>query len=302
MKNLRISFLVAFLAAGAFVISSCSGTDDPVAPAPVLNFLAGTGYTSADASVTVGSSFKVGLSASHDSKIETLKIRVSYDGGANVIPDMCSMCDTAIGSKTFTIDFSNSVEKKAGEETWSFTVADKDGNSTTKTIKFTRTAAPKAIRKIDQTIGNEKSASVGSSVNMEAFTVMLLKDAKPVSQTIDLIHVTDDLDGAIFCAPSHQTAADKLTGVNGVSTWATRNKTKIRKTTYSASAFDAMTDSKELLAEVNSSAATTDKVMSMAAGDVYYVEPVSTGGRFALIKISSIDVDNTMTIKVLVEQ
>ena len=293
---------MAFIAIGAFVISSCTGTDDPVAPAPVLNFLAGTGYTSGDASVAAGSNFKVGLSASHDSKIETLKVRVSYDGGANVIPDNCNICDTAIGQKTFTLDFANSVEKKAGEETWSFTVADKDGNSTTKTIKFTRTAAPKAIRKIDITLGNQKSASVGSSFNMEDFSVLLLKDAKPVSQTIDLIYLVDDLDGSIFCAPKNATASDKLTGANGVSSWATRNATKIRKTAFTSNQYDAMSDSKELLAEVSSGAATNDKVISMAAGEVYYIEPVSTGGRFALIKIGSIDVDNTMTVSVLVEQ
>jgi len=293
---------VAFIAIGAFVISSCTGTDDPVAPAPVLNFLAGTGYTSGDASVAVGTNFKVGLSASHDSKIETLKVRVSYDGGANVIPDNCTICDTAIGEKTFTLDFANTVEKKAGEETWSFTVADKDGNSTTKTIKFTRTAAPKAIRKIDITLGNQKSSSVGSSFNMEDFSVLLLKDAKPVSATIDLIYVIDDLDGSIFCAPKNATASEKLTGANGVSSWTIRNATKIRKTAFTSNQYDAMSDSKELLAEVSSSAATNDKVISMAAGEVYYIEPVSTGGRFALIKIGSIDVDNTMTISVLVEQ
>lgn len=301
MKKFRISFLMAFIAVGAFVISSCTGTEDPT-PEPILNFLAGAGYTSGDATIAAGSTFKVGLSASHGSKIETLKVRVSFDGGAKVIPDGCNMCDTSIGKETFTIDFTNKVENKPGTETWSFTIADKDGKSTTKEIKFTRTAAPKAIRKIDQTIGNQKSATVGSSFNMDEFKVLLLKDAKPVSATIDLIYVQDDLDGNIICAPSNAVAADKLTGANGVSTWAKRNATKIRKTTYTSNQFSAMTDSKELLAEVTSTATTSDKIINMAVGSVYYVEPVSANGRYALIKINSIDVDNTMTVQVLVEQ
>jgi hypothetical protein len=300
MKNLKLTFLVAFIAIGAFVISSCSPTDDPELK-PVLNFLAGAGYTSDDATITAGENFKVGLSASHDSKIETLKIRVSFDGGADVIPDNCSACDTTINESTFTMDFENSVESKAGTETWSFTVTDKSGNATTRKIKFTRTKVPVAIRTIAATLGNQNSATVGSSLKLEDISVLLLSDAKTGSESIDLIYVSDDLDGSILCSPSSAIAAAKLEGASGVETWATRNATKIRLTSITSNDFSAMTDSKELIAEIASSAATTDKVINLAAGNVYFVEPVSADGRFALIKINSIDVDNTMTVDVLVE-
>ncbi|MCB0734181.1 MAG: hypothetical protein H6608_12120 [Flavobacteriales bacterium] len=301
MKTLKLSFLAAFVALGAFMFSACTGGGDEPTTNPKLNFLAGTGYTSGDVSIAAGSAFKIGLVGSHDSKIETLKIRVSYNGGANVIPDNCTICDTTINATDFTIDYENMVESTPGTEKWSFTIADKDGNSTTETITFTRTAAPKPVRSVDVTVGNQNSSALGSSVTLEEYKAYLLKDAKPISASIDLCYVLDDLGGSIICAPSFQLAADKLVGVNGVSTWTTRNQTKFRKTSYTQNQFGAMTDSKELLAEAASTAATSDNI-EVAVGDVIYCQPVSANAKICLIMVASIDTDNTMTVKVLAEE
>ncbi|MFT4522919.1 MAG: hypothetical protein ACI8ZN_001871 [Bacteroidia bacterium] len=303
MKRLKISLMVAFMAVGAFVMNGCDGTGtDPIEAAkPVLNFLAGAGYTSQDGNIPVGTDFKIGLSASHESKIKSLQITVSYDGGAQVTPVGCTMCDSTLDSKTLTTDFSWKVEAKVGSEKWFFTVADKDGNETTKTITLNRTAAPKPVQRIDVTLGNQK-ATQGSSLDLNTMSVYSLSAANTNSASVDIVYVVDDIDGSIFCAPSNATAAAKLGGANGVANWATRNASKIRKTSISQTQFENATDSKDLLAEIASSAATTDKVVSLTPGAVYYVEPVSVSGRFALIAIGSIDVDNTMTIRVLVEK
>lgn len=301
MKNIKFSLLVAFAAVGSFLLSSCGGTGDDIvtAPKPILNFLAGAGYTSADGEVVAGSDFKVGLSASHESKIETLTIAVSYDGGVKVAPLDCSVCDTTINSKTFQLDFENTVESTPGTETWYFTVADKDGNSTTQTITFTRTAVPKAIRKIDIDLGNQNSSSIGSSLSLEDLSVFLLSEAKDKSGDVDLLYVKDENTGTSIIGAASSTTIH--TWLPSVANWATKNETKIRKTSYSTGKFSSMTDSKELLAEISSSAATSSHV-EIAEGDVIYVGPVSPNGKHALLKITTIsDLNNSVSVTVLVE-
>ena len=165
MKNARFKLFIGLIAATALTFSAC--TDDTVETSkPKLNFLAGDDYVSADGDIVAGSEFTVGLNASHDKKIEKLEVTVSYDGNPATAPLNCTLCDTAINETSFTIDFTNMVSDKPGTETWNFTVIDVDGNSTTKSITFNRTAVPKAVRTISVTLGNQNSATLGSSLNL----------------------------------------------------------------------------------------------------------------------------------------
>lgn len=305
MKNLKLSALIAFVAMGSFFFSACSddGGTDPAKP--VLNFLAGAGYVSADGDITAGSEFTVGLSASHESKIEKLVVTVSYDGGTEVSPVNCTLCDTMINEKSFTIDFTNKVEDTPGSETWFFAVSDKDGNTTKKSITFNRTAVPSAIRTINATLGNQWSSSFGSSLILQDISVALLADAKANSENVDLLYIFDEDNSLAYLgAPSSATTQKYLPSV---ATWTTKNKTQFRKTSYSVAQFGAMSDSKELLSEISSSAGTSSDI-SVAAGDVIFVKPVSPNGRYALIKIATVGAagsgsgnDNTISLDVLVE-
>ncbi|MFT5725205.1 MAG: hypothetical protein ACI9JN_002329 [Bacteroidia bacterium] len=295
MKNIKFKLLLALITVSAITFNAC--TDDTVEVLkPKLNFLAGAGYTSTDGDIVSGAEFKVGLNASHDSKIETLVITVSYDGGTEVSPLNCTLCDTTFNEKSFNIDFINTVENKPGTETWNFTIADKDGNSTTQSLTFNRTAVPKAIRKIDITIGNQNSASVGSSLNMTDMSINLLAAARAASEMIDLIYVVDGTGISYFGAPS----SDDLDAFLKTSDWATRNATKFRKSTVTVGQFATMTDSKELLAEFVSTAATVQWT-EIKSGDIFFVSPVSAGGKFSLVKVNSIALDNTISLEVIVE-
>jgi len=295
MKNIKFKLFIALLTVSALTFTACT-TEDPEPTKPKLNFLAGDGYTSTDGDIVSGSDFKVGLTASHDSKIETLVVTVSYDGGTQVSPLNCTLCDTTINKETFTIDFMNTVENKPGNETWFFTIADKDGNSTTKSITFNRTAVPKAVRKIDITLGNQKSSNVGSTLNMTDMSVNLLSAARASAAMMDLIYVVDDNGSSYFGALS----SDDVNAFLKTSDWSARNATEIRMTNLTVGKFSTMTDSKELLAEFTSSAATT-QWQEIKSGDVIFVNPVSATGKFALVKVSSIGVDNTISLEILVE-
>ncbi|MFY0643668.1 MAG: hypothetical protein JXR19_04310 [Bacteroidia bacterium] len=133
MKNLKSLALIVTMAAVPVFLSNCGDTET-VDPSPVLEFIGGGDYISGDVSLPTGTDFEVGINASHESNIESLKITVSYDGGAALTPAGCTLCDTAFSAKTLRVDFVGTTGNSVGEEKWSFTIADKDGNSTTKTI------------------------------------------------------------------------------------------------------------------------------------------------------------------------
>ncbi|MCB9262811.1 MAG: hypothetical protein H6607_10590 [Flavobacteriales bacterium] len=298
MRNVKFNLLIAFAVVGTLVLNAC--TDPGVTPEPdkpVLNFLSNTGYISADGEITEGSEFTVGIQASHSSNIESLKVRVSLDGSSQVTPDMCTLCDTTFKSKTLTVDFTNMVQNKVGYEEWFFTVADKDGNETTRSIKLTRTSTPKPVRAVDATLGNQKAAE-GSSLNLTDFTVYNLTDATANSASVDLVYVLDETNSLhIVGAPSSSRVQSIMTKV---ATWTTKNATEFRKTSYSATQFNAMTTSEKLNAEIASTSPTSNDV-DITGGSVYFVKPASSTGRYALMLIKNIGTDNTINVSVLVE-
>jgi len=153
------------------------------------------------------------------------------------------------------------------------------------------------VRAISVTLGNQNSATLGSSLNLNDMSVNLLADARANSANIDLIYVVDGNGASFIGAPS----SDDINAQLKVDDWTTRNATMLRATNFSVADFSGMSDSKELLAEVTSSAATAN-ILEVSGGYVFFVKPVSTGGRYCLIKVNSIGVDNSISIDVLVEE
>lgn len=298
MKNLRKLFVVALAVVGAFTFNSCTTEDEPN-PGPTLNFLGGAGYTASDATLAGGTEFTVGIVGSHDVKIDKMEIRVSFDGGAEVIPASCTMCDSTINAKDLSVDFMQTARTTPGTETWSFTLIDKDGLSTSKSITITTTAAPKPIQFNDLTLGNQSNATLGSSYSLSSFLIYLLADAGTNSALVDMIYVTDDTDGEVICAPSSTYAADILAPV---ASWGTRNETKIRKTTITSAQFDAMTDSGLMLQELGNNSGATASANNLLATDVILIDPASAGSRPALVKIVSVGTDNSIALKLALEK
>jgi hypothetical protein len=163
---------------------------------------------------------------------------------------------------------------------------------------LTTTKAPKPIRFIDVTLGNQKSTTVGSSLDMTTISAYLLAEAKTNSALVDVMYVKSDTDGDIICAPASSAA---IAIYPSMSTWATKNNTKVRKTSLTSGQFDAMTDSKLILQELAANSGASDKLINVSTNDIILVAPVSATGKNGLIKVVSIDVDNSMTLKVAVE-
>ena len=136
MKNIKFLTVLTALTVSTVFLSNCGDTET-VTPDPVLEFIGGAGYLSEDANLSIAQSFVVGINASHTSDISTFQVTVSYNGGNPLVPAGCTLCDTAINAKSLRVDYVGTTANQAGTEKWTFTVTDKDGNSTSKSITIT---------------------------------------------------------------------------------------------------------------------------------------------------------------------
>ena len=118
----------------AFGIISFSCEKDEMIP-PTIDFTTGSGYTSADSHIALDTDFKIGVTAKRTEDKDDLKtfvVTVSYDGGAETTIDNVTIPAAQAGE--FTKDYDLTTRNIAGSEKYSFTVTNRDGLITTKTI------------------------------------------------------------------------------------------------------------------------------------------------------------------------
>lgn len=300
MKKLKLSFMMMIAMAGAVVMNGCGPDGDDPEPGPTLNFLGGAEFVSSDKTLPVNTAFQVGIEANHETRIKKLEISVSYNGGPRVTPVGCTMCDSTLNSKDLSTVFKATTNNIPGKEKWFFAVIDGNNNKTEKSFTITTTAPPKNIVKVNVSMGNQ-DASIGSSLALDIAEVLTIANAKAASARIDLIYVTSETEGDIMCAPSSQSAGDLLTGTSGVTSWSTRNATKLRKTNITDTEFEAMTDNSLLVQALQDMSSASGEVKDFLEGDVLVVDPVSTGGLVCLVLIETVNLDNTITIKIAFE-
>jgi hypothetical protein len=129
------ALFIITMASSILLLSSCE--KDKMIP-PTLDFLTGAGYTSADGHVALNTAFKIGVDAKRTEAKDDLKtftVTKSLDGGAASTVD-----NVTIGSAQaaeFTKDYNLTTRNVAGTEKYTFTVTNRDGLITTKSITIT---------------------------------------------------------------------------------------------------------------------------------------------------------------------
>jgi hypothetical protein len=136
MKTLMIrnSFILPITAA-ALLLSSCE--KDKMVP-PTIDFTTGTGYVSADGHLAVSTPFKIGVTATRTEPKDDLKTFIvtrSYDGGVETTIDNVTIPSAQAGE--FTKDYDLTTRNQNGTEKYTFTVTNRDGLITTKSIIIT---------------------------------------------------------------------------------------------------------------------------------------------------------------------
>ena len=142
MKKQMKKFLtpaLAFIFLSA-VFANCKKEEDAMVP-PTLEFKTGAGYTSSDATVAQTTSVLIGV---HGEKAEgegedvlkTFSITYSYDGGAEAAYRPTEILD-ASQEDSFDEDIPILTRGVAGTEKYTFTITNRDGLVTTKSITLT---------------------------------------------------------------------------------------------------------------------------------------------------------------------
>ena len=131
--NQNLLFFIALYG----VISFWSCEKDKMVP-PTIDFLTGAGYTFADAHIALNANFKIGVDAKRTEDKDDLKTFVvtrSYDGGTATTIDDVTLTSAQAGE--FTKDYDLTSRNVAGIEKYTFTITNRDGLITTKSITIT---------------------------------------------------------------------------------------------------------------------------------------------------------------------
>lgn len=269
MKNLKLFSLIATMLVVPLVLTNCSGTED-VAPVPTIEFIGSGSYISDDITLPVSTDFAVGLNITHTTKISSLKITVSYNGGAELTPANCTLCDTSFNENSARIDYYGTTGNNVGSEKWTFTASDKDGNSTSKSITITVVAAGDALYEFEMDNSTPpKPHRVYNFIgpNLGAYQI----GAGPLQST----DANTDKD--------IQDSVSNADGSTWPGRWGSRNGSTYKKvTTYN---WSTMSNTVQLQ-DAWDNGGTATATIKPAVGDFYVIK--MPGSRYAFIEITDV--------------
>jgi hypothetical protein len=268
MKNIKFLSLFALLSVGALFLTNCSGTGDDVPePSPVVNFIGGADYVDEDVSLASNSTFTMGITASHENNIKSIKVTRAISGNVAI-----ELLDSSVNDKVITdFFFTITTQNSAGSEVYSFIVSDKDGNSTTKSITVTN-------------LGDPGKNLVEFLVDNNDLTFKVWNFRGPNSGAYG-ISFGDNLSSI---ESNLEKDIQDSTTLNETSTWparwTSRNGTEFRKVT--SSSWSTITNDSELLAAWAASG-TSETTVNITDGDLYILD-LGNGGAFALVEITEV--------------
>lgn len=119
-------------ATGLLIASGCKKETDPRVH-PDMVFKTGAGYTSADDTVGTQDTLLMGVIITKtEDPLIALNVSVAFDGGGS-----STVHNQEISGEHVEYDHQVITRDQAGTEEWIFSVTDRDGNITTKSIKLT---------------------------------------------------------------------------------------------------------------------------------------------------------------------
>jgi hypothetical protein len=302
MKKISYVF-AAVLISGLAFLNSCSKSSDnttPVDQTPAINFTAGTGLISSDATVTVNDSIFFGITAfsNTNSKAKLITLTVT-----RVFNNQPAPQDFPINSNSLNIVLHTKANSQVGPEKWIFKVT--DNNSQTKEISLTVTTVPVTsngpITAWTMKILGAQGNSTGSSFASINGNIYQLADAKSNAAKIDWLYYYGATNFATLASPKDSSAAQVFNDpTNGLKTWAIRNNTLFKKVTDVID-WNSITNDAVIVAQT-ASGVTNTKINSLAVNDI--LSFIAVNGKKGMIKVESISgtTDGTITISVKVQQ
>lgn len=162
----KLNYLLLGLVAMGFAFTSCEG-DDKDTP-PTINLTGEAGYVSTDATVTVGETFKVGITAipntGSSSKLTKFTVTRTFNNVSETAVD-----STLDKLTSFNANIIFTAQAEEGEERIVFEVTDKDGQVAEKVliIKTEPSSNPLSTEKTFSLVYTSSTQSDGKNKNTE---------------------------------------------------------------------------------------------------------------------------------------
>lgn len=272
MNKFKLFALASIVALGTIFIQSCGPGVDP-APTPEVNFIGDAGFTAQDASINGGTAFKIGVVATHSVKLSKLEIFVAYDGGPNLKPADCTVCDSSIDGTNLRAIYNGVTRSIAGSEKWTFRVTDKDGESTSKSITITTTAAG-GVNLIEISKDNDNN------------TLKVWNFKGPKAGAYDLLNGGNLLSADPNADKDIQDSTRDEEVANWPARWSSRNGTTFKLVT--AYTYDQITNSTSLESAWNTSGTPKEALTGLKTGDLIVAKLRNTTDTYALIQVTNV--------------
>ena len=264
MKNIKFLSMVGMLAFGSLLLTNC-GTGDEPDPSPVLNFLGGD-YISTNTNLAANTDFTIAVTANHTKNLKSLKVIQSLDGQTDI-----ELVDSAYNDKTIAeFVFNGTTAASAGTEIYTFIVADKDGNSTSKAITITNIGDP----------GNDLETFEKDN-NGETFKVYNFQG--PAAGAYEMAAGPLSSGDANSRKDIQDSTANVETN-DWPARWTSRNGSTFKK--VSSSAWSTITNDAEIAASWEA-AGSEQSVLTAVKGDFYIIHAKSSN-KYGLIEITDV--------------
>lgn len=280
MKKTMYLFGLLILA-GAMVVSSCKKDDDedpaPVDLSPVLTFVGGAGYTDSDTELPPSSTFKVGINAFANSTSNTDLASLVVVRTFNNTPTTVFE-ENNINDDTYTNEWDLVANTQSGEERWTFTLTDEDGES--KQLAIVITTVPNVTAYKNVNMGSFNDPTYGSFMATATGTVMTKAEASANQASVDFAFYLGAINKSTFGAPSN---ADVKSVFDLTGSWTIFNNTLFQMASINAAEFDAIGDSYMFPTFTG----TEDDINNLEADDVVFFKTVDD--KLGYIKVNTIN-------------
>lgn len=304
MMKKYLLFFGAIVLFSAILFTSACTTDNTTANLPpTIEFVAGAGYISGDATLPVDSPYSIKIlaqaNATSGAKLETLKVSGITN---NIVVLDTTYSIPSSGETTFPVTFSSTAMSTPGVMRIEFKVSDKDGQSKTISLQVTtEEAAGDPIDSWTERILGSWSNPTGSSfasINGNVYTI----DVAFANQSlIDYMYWWGTTTSATIGAPDDANAQLVFNeGDYQLANWTTKNATRFKTTTLTSADFDAVTDATPCIS--NATGADQTRIGALGADQV--IAFVTVTGKHGLIRVRSIVTgsNGTITIDVKVQK
>lgn len=278
-----------FMMAGilAFGLSSCGDDTEEVKPRPSFDWKGGTDYVSSNTSVPAGSEVLFGINARGEENLKSVGVRVSYNGAPSTIFMLTSSGDSTITSlrtRNFSIDIPYQVGNTPGTETVTITVTMANDETFSRTVVLTVTAQATNVTERSNISAGAQNNANGSFFSVSQSQTFTIAESNNNQSIVDMIYYHGAVNAATLASPND---AQVTSLFPNVTSWTTRNATRMRLVTMTEAQYQAITLSTDVDALIQAGNPTLTAVTQLKVGDVVLF--VTSGGTYyGIIRVKAI--------------